>query len=62
MISSLAVSLAPHRGWKSACGACSPSLKPEPEPQEPPMIAIGTILIFIVAIGALNIYEFGRLD
>jgi hypothetical protein len=26
------------------------------------MIAIGVILIFIIAIGALNFYEFGRLD
>jgi len=26
------------------------------------MLAIGVILIFIVAIGALNYHEFGRLD
>jgi hypothetical protein len=29
---------------------------------EPTMIGIYTILAFIVVIGALNFYEFGRLD
>jgi hypothetical protein len=29
---------------------------------EPPMTAILTILAFIVVIGALNYFEFGRLD
>jgi len=26
------------------------------------MIAIGVIVIFLVVVGALNVYEFGRLD
>jgi len=26
------------------------------------MLAIGVILIFVVVIGALNVFEFGRLD
>jgi len=26
------------------------------------MAAIGVILLFVIAIGALNIFEFGRLD
>jgi len=26
------------------------------------MVAIATILAFLVVIGALNVYEFGRLD
>jgi len=26
------------------------------------MLAIGVILLFVIAIGALNIFEFGRLD
>jgi hypothetical protein len=29
---------------------------------EPPMVGIGIIVIFLVVIGALNVYEFGRLD
>jgi len=26
------------------------------------MVAIGVILIFVIAIGALNYFEFGRID
>jgi hypothetical protein len=29
---------------------------------EPLMVGIGIIVIFLVVIGALNFYEFGRLD
>jgi hypothetical protein len=31
-------------------------------PSEPPMLGIAVIALFIVVIGALNIFEFGRLD
>ncbi|MDP3174541.1 MAG: hypothetical protein Q8M88_08925 [Phenylobacterium sp.] len=27
-----------------------------------PMVAIGIVVAFLVVIGALNVYEFGRLD
>ncbi|WP_374572836.1 hypothetical protein [Phenylobacterium sp.] len=30
--------------------------------REPPMSAILVILAFVVVIGALNLYEFGRID
>jgi hypothetical protein len=29
---------------------------------EPLMVGIGIIVVFLVVIGALNVYEFGRLD
>jgi hypothetical protein len=29
---------------------------------EPAMVAIGLIVIFLIVIGALNAYEFGRID
>lgn len=44
-------------------------LPPRPAPanrgpllRSPAMLAIATIAVFIVALAALNIYEFGRLD
>lgn len=36
--------------------------KAAPPSAEPSMIGIYAILIFLVVIGALNFYEFGRLD
>ncbi|HEX7760855.1 MAG TPA: hypothetical protein VF459_15220 [Caulobacteraceae bacterium] len=33
-----------------------------PEGLEPTMVAIGLIVLFLVVIGGLNAYEFGRLD
>jgi hypothetical protein len=30
--------------------------------KEPPMSGIAAIVIFLVVIGALNVFEFGRLD
>jgi len=29
---------------------------------EPQMVGIGIIVVFLIVIGALNVYEFGRLD
>jgi hypothetical protein len=29
---------------------------------ERPMVGIGIVVLFIVVIGALNVFEFGRLD
>ncbi|MDB5445405.1 MAG: hypothetical protein JWQ97_722 [Phenylobacterium sp.] len=37
-------------------------LKPERWTLGAPMIGISAIVIFLVVIGALNLYEFGRLD
>ena len=54
--------MAPPLGRK-ACRAGVRSVKPHhchPEPDA--MIGIAAIVIFIAVIGALNLYEFGRLD
>jgi hypothetical protein len=37
-------------------------LKPTESIQGAPMSGIAAIVIFLVAFGALNVYEFGRLD
>jgi hypothetical protein len=37
-------------------------LKPAHGTSGAPMIGIAAIVLFIVVIGALNLYEFGRLD
>jgi hypothetical protein len=29
---------------------------------EPQMVGIGIVVVFLIVIGALNVYEFGRLD
>lgn len=42
--------------------ASCPAVKARTPELEPIMDAILTILVFIVAIGALNYFEFGRLD
>ena len=44
--------------WRGA-GAL---LKPECWTSGAPMIGIAAIVVFLVVIGALNYYEFGRLD
>ncbi len=36
--------------------------KADPTTSEPAMTAILTILVFLVVVGALNVFEFGRLD
>lgn len=46
----------------SGCGALCAPLKPGRLRLEPPMIGILSIVVFLVVIGALNWYEFGRLD
>ncbi len=50
-----------------ACERTSSSLEKEVEPDRfqkalPAMVAIAAILVFIIAIGALNWFEFGRVD
>ncbi|MDX5330025.1 MAG: hypothetical protein LPJ86_07570 [Caulobacteraceae bacterium] len=50
------------RSTGAACSADRPSLKPAELLRRVPMVAILTVLIFIIAIGALNFFEFGRLD
>lgn len=42
-----------HLGWGSKARA---------QPLESAMTAILTILVFLVVMGALNVFEFGRLD
>jgi hypothetical protein len=37
-------------------------VKAGPGHLEPFMVGIGIIVVFLVVIGALNVYEFGRLD
>lgn len=44
------------------CRAPGASLKPTHVIPETAMIGIAAIVIFLVVIGALNFYEFGRLD
>jgi hypothetical protein len=47
----------------SACGWGGAPIKPGLGVfRRPHMIAIGVIVIFLVVFGALNLYEFGRLD
>lgn len=46
----------------TTCERPAPALKPDIQRRSFSMIAILTILVFVVAIGALNVYEFGRLD
>jgi len=50
---------------RGACGAARPPIERgfDAAPKEPAaMVAIVAILVFIVAIGALNYFEFGRID
>ncbi|MDP1616293.1 hypothetical protein [Phenylobacterium sp.] len=56
-------------GAALACEAARASLKPRSlGPADPyrfrscSMVAIFTILVFLVVVGAINFYEFGRLD
>jgi hypothetical protein len=46
----------------SPCSLGVASVKPGQQSLEPSMIGIAAIVLFIVVIGALNLYEFGRLD
>lgn len=47
---------------KSACGDGKAPLKPLRQPRSDLMIAIFAIAAFLIVIGALNRYEFGRFD
>ncbi|MBC6980418.1 hypothetical protein [Caulobacter sp. 17J80-11] len=48
---------------RAACPNRRRPLSPaRPVPESLPMIAIATIAVFVVALAALNLYEFGRLD
>ncbi|MFD3266035.1 hypothetical protein [Phenylobacterium ferrooxidans] len=47
---------------KSACGLRRRSLTPSQQNRSPTMVAIYTILTFLVVIFALNRFEFGRFD
>jgi hypothetical protein len=40
----------------------SPAAKAGTQELEPLMVGIGIIVVFLVVLGALNLYEFGRLD
>jgi hypothetical protein len=49
----------------SATLACTPAPRPlerRRSPGDSPMLAIGVILLFIIAVGALNFFEFGSVD
>ena len=46
---------------RHCCGGANAPLKP-PHAKERAMVAIGVILVFVVVIGALNYFEFGRVD
>ncbi|WP_293903984.1 hypothetical protein [Phenylobacterium sp.] len=46
----------------STCPAAWARLKPQASSLGVPMLAILMIVVFIVVMGALNLYEFGRLD
>lgn len=53
----------PVRGASSApCEPAPRALKPEERTRSFFMTAILTILVFLVVIGGLNYFEFGRLD
>lgn len=52
----------PAHSHERSCAATAPPLKPGPAQSELAMAAILTILVFLVAVAALNIFEFGRLD
>jgi len=59
----LSETLARGGGLRQACRERKPSLKPQATATwEPLVTAILIILAFLVVIGALNLYEFGRLD
>lgn len=48
----------------AACGARGPGLKPGCNLYRgsPDMLAIGIILLFVIAFAALNFFEFGSID
>ncbi|MDP3852554.1 hypothetical protein [Phenylobacterium sp.] len=54
--------MANHLLLRSMLRALRPPVKARPPQPEPAMTAILMILAFIVVIGALNYFEFGRLD
>jgi hypothetical protein len=60
----LGANIAPHfRGWTSRLRPPHSLGKAEASDfLEPPMLGIAAIVIFIVVFGALNFFEFGRLD
>lgn len=47
---------------RAACGSALAPLKRGDSRKEPSMIGIAAIVIFLVVIGALNFFEFGRID
>lgn len=64
----LGVALHPERGLDRshpdapACLAAAPPLSEGASWRSPTMMAIGIIFVFVIALGVLNLVEFGRVD